>query len=124
MKSNFLCKNYASFNNKDLVGILFVHYWFLKSPHPTLHTYLENKCGEYVEDNDDGGEVEGDKVEPHPPAAHGHHEPFGDHVPLVHHQQVKEYNQRPGQVVEVVGTVAVLCSVPPSVFLFLELYRN
>ena len=93
VKSNFLCKNYASFNSKGLVGMLFVHCRFLKSPHPTLHTYLENKCGEYVEDNDDGGEVEGDKVEPHPPAAHGHHEPFGDHVPLVHHQQVKEYNQ-------------------------------
>jgi hypothetical protein len=29
-------------------------------------------------------------------------------VPLVHHQEVKEYNQSAGQVVEVVRTVPVL----------------
>ncbi len=44
----------------------------------------------------------------HWPAPCRQHKSLRCHVPLVHHQEVKEYNQSAGQVVEVVRTVTVL----------------
>jgi hypothetical protein len=70
--------------------------------------HLKYEGGEDVENDNDSGEMEGDKVEPHPTAPHRQHKALRHHVPLVHNQQVKEYDKATRQIVKVVRTIPIL----------------
>ncbi len=73
-----------------------------------MDTHLKDKGGEDVENDNDGEEVESDEEESGPPGAYSQHKSLRHDMPLVDHQEVKEYDHRPGHIVEVIGTVAIL----------------